>query len=99
MNVLIEIGVVFIFGMFGTFCRYFLLQNSKNGLLVANCLGIIVALIVPSTLTLFISGFCGSLTSFSAFIKQGYTDYKYIILSFFLFTLIILIKGLITVFY
>lgn len=61
---------IFLFGCMGTAIRLFLLEKSKEGILLANIFGVMSALVLDNSAI--ITGFSGSLSTFSSLIKQSY---------------------------
>lgn len=95
MTLFLAILYIFIFGCIGSLLRFIFLTNFKSGLLISNCLGVFLALLIFPSNPIFVTGFCGSLTTFSALIKKGFSDLNYLFLTVFVCFSISLIFSLI----
>lgn len=79
-----ELVIVFLLGCIGTAIRYYLSEKGKYFLLLANCIGVIVAAIcVTYGFDLILAGFCGSITTLSTLVYIGFTDFKYYLITIF----------------
>lgn len=79
-----ELVLVFLLGCLGTAIRYYLSEKGKYFLLLANCIGVVVAAIcVNFGFDLILAGFCGSITTLSTLVYIGYQDYKYYLITIF----------------
>jgi fluoride ion exporter CrcB/FEX len=91
---MVDIMIVFLFGMLGTFIRVQATRKSINMLMVANVSGVVIAsILVAYDFNLIITGFCGSLTTISTLIVIGHENKRYlfmtILISFILSTSIL----------
>ena len=95
LNTVTIIIILIITGFLGTTIRYLLSKNIQgnilNGLLVSNVMGIIFAICFFKINPLLVTGFAGSLTTYSTFIKSSYKNYLFLAVHLSIYILISII--------
>lgn len=91
-NIISVLIILFFGAVIGISTRYYLTKKVTgkivDGLLISNMLGIIIAVLIYGSLPILTSGLCGSMTSFSSFIKNSSNSNKYLLLHLLIYTLL-----------